>query len=248
MQLKYTLIVVLLFFTSLSLKAQIALQNYANSLESFRTESASNMNLRTYSQLGDYTGSPFAFENFEQAIIYTKAGDNKGVKYFNFDAYSNRFVISEGNGVTQNDFLWLNNAQIDKVIVELDGGAKLKILTLEPSVRFKNEASIIELLYGEEGIRFVRKYDKKYNPPRESNSGYTSSNASKARFRSNEEVYFIEVTKDPVYLKNDKAFAKLFGDQEKDVRKFMKKEKLDFDNPQHLPIIMANFPLIADKE
>jgi hypothetical protein len=240
MSFKPLFILLSLLLLSLPLQAQLFPQDY---LESFRSASAKNLNTQTYSQLGDYTGSPFIYDDFQQAVIFTKAGEEKRVPFFNLDAYSNRYVISEGNGVDKNNFLWLNSDQIEKVTVEIDGGITLQTLYLETSLKSKNESAIVELLYGEGDIKFVRKYEKEYSKQSNFNTGYTSSNDAKARFKSGDEVYFVRRTFEPISLKNSKAFAKLYGKKDKEVRKFMKKQKLDYDNPEHLPIILASYPV-----
>jgi hypothetical protein len=229
----------LLLITVSRVHAQLDVQSYANSVQAFLTEASSKSGNTTYSNLGDYTGSPFLFKNFKRAVVYTSIGQKKGVEFFNFDIYSNRYVISEEDGVTAQKFIWLDEKQVDKVAVQDED--RVRFFVVEPIFKDGSKSGIVELLYSNgKDIRIVREHTAVYSKASQTNTGYGTS-GSKARFRDNDKTFALLGTNEPMQLKKDKDLVKIFGDKSKDALKWMKQNKLDWDNPSDLERLFAEF-------
>lgn len=234
-------IVVLCWFSAIAdASAQLDVQQYANSVQAFLTEASNKTGNTTYSSLGDYTGSPFLFDNFKRAVVYTSIGQKKGVEFFNFDIYSNRYVISEENGVTAQKFIWLDDKQIDKIAVQDDD--RVRFFVVEPIFKNADNSGIVEQLYTNGTTRIVKEHVAIYSKANQTDTGYASS-GSRARFRSKDRIFALVGTNEPLQLKKDKDLVKLFGDNEKEALKWLKKNKLDWENPTDLERLFTEFPL-----
>jgi|GEM_PF-2218949 hypothetical protein len=231
-----------LFATSTAY-AQLDVQNFANSIQSFLTDDASKNGKTTYSSLGDYTGSPFLFKDFKRAVVYTAVGQKKGVEFFNFDTYSNRYVLSEENGISAQNFIWLDDKQVEKIAVQDDD--QIRVFVVETIFKSSGNSGIVEQLYSNgDDIRIVIQHEAVYNKPNQTNTGYATS-GSKARFRAKDKTYALIGTNEPLQLKKDKDLVTLFGDKEKAAMKWIKKNKIDWEKPSDLNKLFAEFSVTA---
>lgn len=96
--------------------------------------------------------------------------------------------------------------------------------TLKGFLIFLKESSKFKL-YKKEKIILV--------PAKKSTSSYDTS--SPAKYKVQDPVYFMGINDEIVEIpRNDKKFAQLFGDQEKQVLDYIKSNKISLKNEQHL--------------
>lgn len=196
---------------------------------------------KTYNALGEFNGTPYVLDSLSSARVVNIQGDVFEVRYFNVDAYSDQFVVSKTNNLADEDYIWLNKNDIDYVIVA-DISGEGKVNRYYKNIELINEPlGICEVLFNDEeiGVQVYRKPIRRFVDARKG----TNIVADKpARFGKSEEIYVYKVKEGLKKVKNEKAFLKLFGENEKKVKSLIKEMKLDYRNPLHLNNIFAAFP------
>lgn len=196
---------------------------------------------KTYNALGDFDGTPYVLDSLSSARVVDIQGDVFEVRYFNIDAYSDQFVVSKTNNIADEDYIWLNKKDIDYVVVA-DISGEAKVNRYYKNIEFIDESlGICEVLFnGEEiGIQVYRKPIRRFVDARKG----TNIVADKpARFGKSEDIYIYKEKEGLKKIKNQKAFIKLFGDNQKKVKSLIKEMKLDYRNPLHLDNIFTAFP------
>lgn len=215
-------------------------ENYAN-----RGPQAASDKLyyKTYAVLGDFDGTPYVLDSLSSARVVDLKGDVFEVRYFNVDAYSDEFIVSKTNDVKDEDYIWLNKKEIDYIIVaDISGDAKVN--RYFKNIDFIDESlGICEVLFNDEeiGIQVYRKHTRRFTDARKG----TNIVADKpARFGKSEDIYVYKKMQGLKKVKNEKAFLKLFGDDQKRVKGLIKEMNLDYRNPDHLTNIFKAFPEI----
>lgn len=189
-----------------------------------------NLNNTSYA---DVDGSPYANEEFSSAII----GDEEKTRFIRLNIADEVVEVKDEGKVMQlrlreNLQLQLTNASKEEMIVKShqDSEGKSKLMV------FKMVASI-------KGHTLYLKERKKYIPKKPKEAFQESA---KARFIDLPDAYYITDFKSntPTLLelpRKKKALMAFFGTDKNIVEKYVKKEKLDYKNPDDLVEILTFF-------
>lgn len=205
----------------------------------------SSLNARnTYEAIGEFDGSPYVFAEAVPATIVAKDGERFRVRFFSVDVYTNEYVVSEEKVLSMDTYIWLQKSELDRVEVEVksDESTYLRIFKEINAGIGEDKLGICEILYQNEerGIQIIKKYEATYIRGRKGTNVIADV---PPKFRSTSEVYSLTKSNGLQHLKKAKDFHKLFDSNEKEVKSFMKRERLAFDESIDIAKVFAQFNL-----
>jgi len=235
-------ILIFLLFAQISMLAQISkdsfIVNYINSgatpIFSFFGEDKVYLDEETL-KINNYIGSPLLFDSWAEAEVTFSDGKKIYIPKLNYDALSDQLIVYSKKLNNKIPLVSLDKNSVDKVLFKTDEGNKLFYRL--PALTFndtKPKMDFFEVFASSPGkVYLIKSYYKKISHNRLSDMPYSDSQQAYVirtyaqYYLKNKDGIFI-----PLKLKKKAVFRALAdSDHEKDLKTFIKKNKLNLSDP-----------------